>query len=123
MALEPSLLDDVTPLKFEVEIPATLFDLPAEAVLQRVYIEANTRNQVLQISVIFEDGSTEVLDSFFFTDSQSVQEYTVATKRRWMAVRAENVGDGIIDIIEIFDIELDVYIPSVIMAAGPDPGV
>lgn len=120
MALTPTLLDDITPIKFEVEIPATVTDIPADAVLQRVYVDANTRAQNLMVSVVFDDATTQLLTVAFNTTGRGRGEWSIATTKRWMAVRIQHVGDttadGLTDIVEIFGIAIDVYIPTVTAA-------
>lgn len=118
MALVPTLLDDTTPLAFMVEIPATRLDIPARAVLQRVYVDANTHAQNLRVSLVFEDGSLVELTHVFNTSGRDTGEWSFVTTKRRVAIRIEHTGTGLTDLVEIFGIEIDVYIPTVIASAS-----
>ena len=122
MSLTYYLEDYHTHLEFRAEVPATLFDLPAEAVLMRVYVEANTRSQNLKVSLVYEDDSTLILTTTFNTNTQAVGEWSVSSHRRWVAVRVEHTGAGLTDIVEVFAVEIDVYVPTVILEETTDPG-
>jgi len=117
MALVPTLLDDDNPIAFDVEIPATRADISSKAVLQRIYIEGNTRGQNLRISLVFEDGTALQITDSFNTTGRGSADYGFATTRRWVAVRIESTGEGLTDIVEIFGVEVDVYVPTSIVQA------
>ena len=102
--------DNEDPLAFEVVIPARKLDLPANAILRRIFIEADTRSQLLTPTLYFVDGTSTVYPDFSTTGRQTV-EYSVAVTSRWLAV---GVAGLITQSVEIFGLELEVWVPSVI---------
>jgi hypothetical protein len=112
----PTTMDDLTPLKFMVEIPATVFDIPAASVLKRVSVDANTRSQNLMVSLVFDDGSTQPFFTTLNTPVRGQQEWAVSTTKKWLAVRIEHMGEGLVDLVEIFGVDVDVYVPTVTAA-------
>ena len=111
------LTDDGTAISFEVETPALISDVKKPAMLQRVYVEANTRSQWLTPRVLI-DGVVTVLPQFQ-SSARTTQEFSILSSGRVMSVRLTgNVSDQ----VEVFGVEADVDLGAEPITPSPVVG-
>lgn len=108
--------DDGAAVSFEVESPAVLSDISKPALLQRIFIEANTRSQWLTPRVRLiapkNDGSDEEEEvvltlSQLQSATRQTQELPVLRSGRLISIR---LTGSLSDQVEVYGIEADVDI-------------
>ena len=104
--------DNAEALEFLVTIPARKFDLPANAILRRLFIDANTSGQTLTPTLIYVDGTTQALATFSSVGRQ-VKEYALALTKRWIAVQ---IAGSLTLQVNIYGIEIEAWVSTVIVS-------
>lgn len=102
-----TLLDDASPIDFEVETSGKLVDIAETGIVQRIYIDLVTNGQALTPSLILDDGTLVVLPQLVAASRRTV-ELPYGKKARILGIRLTGT---LSDLVEIFGIEADVYVP------------
>ena len=103
-------------IPFEWEVGGHLSDISQNAILQRVYLDINTRGVAVTPQIIFENDDTNpVTFSTLSTTSRQMVEFNVGRTCRVFSVRLSGDANAV---VELYGVEADVYIPG----SDPSPG-
>lgn len=105
--------DDGATIPFELEPPSIITDVDHEGIFRFLFIEANTAGISITPTIII-DGVETTLPTFS-TTSRTTTEFTIGKPGRVIGVRLEGSLNAQ---IEIFNIEVDIYVPSLAEASG-----
>ena len=107
--------DAAANIPFNVQQISAHLDIASEAVLQRLYIDADTTNQAIIPTLVFFDGSTTALTAFTH-NGRTVTEYPLSVAKRIIGLRF-HAASGINGRIEIFETRLDLYLSETYRSA------
>lgn len=102
------LTDAGTPINFEIETMATLTDAVHEGLVQRVYFDVNTQDQLLTPTLVLDND--EIVLPPFRTASRPAQSVEIVVGR-WGRVIGVRLAGSLTAQVEVFGIEADVYVP------------
>lgn len=105
-----TLTDNGIGIPFEWELGGALGDISQNATLQRVYLDINTRGVQVTVRLIFEDDETNIRDySPISTSTRQMVEFNVGKQCRIFSIRLSGTANNI---VELFGVEADVYLPG-----------
>lgn len=100
-------------IAFNVETPGVMVDDVVAGLVQRLYLDVNTGGALMTATVLI-DEIAYVLPPFI-TNTRPLPPVEIAVGR-WGRVISVRLGTTVVNSIEVFGVEMDVYVPAMVTA-------
>ena len=102
-----TVIDGADAIEIEWELGATLSDISQRTTVQRVFIDMDTRGQLISPTLILDNAIVEL--PTFLTRAREVVEFSVGQTCRLVGIR---LTGSINAVVELFGLEMDLYVPG-----------
>lgn len=94
-------------IEIEWELGATLSDISQRTTVQRVFIDIDTRGQLITPTLILDNTTIEL--PTFLTATREVVEFSIGHTCRLVGIR---LSGSVSAVVELFGLEMDLYVPG-----------